>query len=110
MLPEIHKKVWGEELWIANNEYYCGKILRINKGYRCSYHCHPIKDETFYILKGEVLMRFEGNEFTMKDGDSLHVLPGQYHSFRGLVDSEILEISTSHSDSDVIRMDESRAV
>ena len=110
MLPEIHKKVWGEELWIANNEYYCGKILRINKGYRCSYHCHPIKDETFYILKGEVLMRFEGNEFTMKAGDSLRVFPGQYHSFTGLIDSEILEISTPHSDDDVVRMDESRAV
>ena len=110
MQPQVHKKVWGEELWIANNELYCGKILRINKGYRCSYHSHPIKDETFYVLKGEVLMRFEGNEFTMKSGDSLRVFPGQYHSFAGLTDSEILEISTSHSDNDVVRMDESRAV
>ena len=110
MQPRVHKKVWGEELWIANNSLYCGKILRINKGYRCSYHSHPIKDETFYILKGEVLMRFEGNEFTMKSGDSLRVFPGQYHSFTGLTDSEILEISTHHSDDDVVREDESRAV
>lgn len=33
-----------------------GKILTLKKGFRCSLHTHKIKDETFYILDGEVLM------------------------------------------------------
>jgi len=49
-------KDWGRELWIVNNDKYCGKILELNKGYRCSIHYHKIKDETFYILEGRVLM------------------------------------------------------
>ena len=26
--PKIVKKGWGEEIWIHNDEEYCGKILR----------------------------------------------------------------------------------
>ena len=40
-------KPWGHELWIYNSELYCGKILFFNKGKRCSWHYHEIKDETF---------------------------------------------------------------
>lgn len=107
---KTYKKVWGEELWIANNELYCGKILRLKKGYKCSYHAHPIKDETFYILKGKVHMMLEESLRIMCEGDVLRINPGQYHSFTGLTDVEILEISTPHSDGDVIRKDVSGKV
>ena len=52
--PEIHPKGWGRELWIANSELYCGKILELNEDKRCSIHYHKLKDETFYILSGNV--------------------------------------------------------
>ena len=26
--PKVVKKYWGEEIWIHNDEEYCGKILR----------------------------------------------------------------------------------
>ena len=29
---EVHPKGWGDELWITNNDKYCGKILQFNKG------------------------------------------------------------------------------
>ena len=28
---EIHEKAWGHELWIINNEKYCGKLLVFKK-------------------------------------------------------------------------------
>lgn len=105
------KKVWGEEQWIANNKLYCGKILKLKKNYCCSYHAHPVKDETFYILSGEVLLRHADDKFSMlQKGDTVRIMPGEYHSFTGISDAVILEISTSHSDDDVIRKDKSRRV
>jgi len=44
------EKVWGSEDWIVNREY-CGKVLNLNKGFRCSMHYHKNKDETFYVVK-----------------------------------------------------------
>lgn len=105
--PEVHKKLWGEEHWIANNELYCGKILKLNEGYKCSYHCHEIKDETFYILKGKVFMIVEKDQFILNVGDTIRLKPGIYHSFTGIVDSEILEISTQHFEDDSYRKDKS---
>ena len=29
--PKIVQKGWGEEVWIHNDEEYCGKILRFLK-------------------------------------------------------------------------------
>ena len=42
-------KGWGYEDWIVNKEQYCGKLLFIKKGKKCSWHYHKNKDETFYI-------------------------------------------------------------
>lgn len=47
-------KIWGKEIWLVNNNKYCAKYLYLNNGYECSVHFHSKKDETFYILEGEV--------------------------------------------------------
>ncbi|MBS3132454.1 cupin domain-containing protein [Candidatus Woesearchaeota archaeon] len=95
-------KVWGKEVWIVNRDY-CGKILVLNKGYRCSMHHHKLKDETFYILKGKVLLEIGMKKHVMNPGDSMLIKPGQKHRFTGLEDSEIVEFSTHHEDSDSYR-------
>ncbi len=96
------KKAWGKEEWIANYDYR-GKKLVLNKGFRCSMHHHKNKDETFYILKGKVLMEANNEKRIMLPGDSLRIMPGMKHRFTGLEDSEIMEFSTHHEDSDSYR-------
>jgi len=97
------KKIWGKEIWMANTDKYCGKLLKIEKGKRCSIHYHKIKDETFYILEGRVLME-DGEEIRIMDkGDVLRLKPGTKHRFSGLKDSLIIEISTHHEDDDSYR-------
>lgn len=49
-------KGWGYERWITNSELYCGKELFIAKDRRLSLHYHKLKDETFWVLSGEVYM------------------------------------------------------
>lgn len=95
-------KVWGYEKWIVNYDY-CGKKLILNKGFRCSMHYHKNKDETFYINKGKVLMEINNEKRIMKEGESIRITPGTKHRFTGLEDSEIIEFSTHHEDSDSYR-------
>ncbi|MDD5192596.1 MAG: cupin domain-containing protein [Candidatus Nanoarchaeia archaeon] len=110
-MPEtIVKKIWGRELWIANTDKYCGKILEINKGFRSSMHYHKDKDETFYILKGKVLMEVEGKAIVMESGDIQRLLPGQKHRFTGLEKSKMIEFSTHHEESDSYRETKSEKV
>ncbi len=103
-------KVWGSEEWIANTDKYCGKILNLNKGFRCSLHYHKNKDETFYILEGSVLMEFDGEKKIMVKGDTQRIMPGQKHRFTGLKNSKIIEFSTHHEDSDSYRETQSEKV
>ena len=102
-MVEIVKKSWGREEWIENNENYCGKKLVLEKAHGCSYHHHKIKDETFYVDSGLVLLILDGENKMMKPGDTQRILPGQWHRFIGFEDSVITEFSTHHEDSDSYR-------
>jgi mannose-6-phosphate isomerase-like protein (cupin superfamily) len=99
---KIVNKVWGSEEWIVNRDY-CGKILNLKKGFRCSIHYHKKKDETFYILEGKVLLELEGKKEIVKQGDIRLIKPNQKHRFTGLEDSKIIEFSTHHNDADSYR-------
>ena len=101
-------KVWGYEVWFANTPEYCGKEIGVTRGYRCSIHHHKIKDETFYMLDGLMVLelwdeRAHRTVRLMSRGDTQRVLPGQEHRFTGLDDSVFIEVSTHHEDSDSYR-------
>jgi mannose-6-phosphate isomerase-like protein (cupin superfamily) len=53
------EKPWGEELWVAHNEHYAFKIIRVNKGTRTSLQYHRLKRETIYIDEGAVVASLE---------------------------------------------------
>lgn len=110
MKKDTHKKVWGSEEWLVNTNKYCGKFLNLKKGYQCSMHYHKNKDETFYILKGKVLMEVNGEANVMIKNESARIYPNQKHRFTGIENSTILEISTPHEESDSYREIESRKV
>jgi mannose-6-phosphate isomerase-like protein (cupin superfamily) len=105
------KKGWGSELWIANNSQYCGKLLRINKGKRCSLHFHKIKTESFYLHSGRLLMRLMDSqdadtieEFILEAGQCMDIPVGLIHQMVALEDAELFEFSTQHFDSDSHRL------
>jgi len=109
MEPVKHSKGWGYELWIANNEKYCGKILHFNKGKRCSYHYHKLKQETFYVESGKVEVRY-GNKLQSKTtvlhpGDNFEVPTGLMHQIFAIEESKVFEFSTTHFESDSYRIE-----
>jgi quercetin dioxygenase-like cupin family protein len=69
------------------------------------------KDETFHVVRGEMLLRLtykDGKEktLTMREGDSFHVTPGLMHQFEGISsETWILEFSTEHFEEDSFRVE-----
>ena len=111
-LPMKHvPKGWGWERWIVNCEEYCGKLLFFEKGKRCSWHFHKLKDEVFYLQSGKMLIKFseddnlaDASELTLEAGNNFHVYRGLRHQMIALEDSELFEFSTEHFDSDSHRI------
>lgn len=104
-------KGWGYEIWIVNNEKYCGKLLGVQRGKKCSWHYHKIKDEVFYLQSGRIIVRFSDGDdiehaetIVMNKGESFHVPTGLRHQFQALKRSVIVEFSTHHEDADSIRI------
>jgi quercetin dioxygenase-like cupin family protein len=106
-LVHVADKEWGHEEWIANTAAYCGKKLVFKKGYQCSMHHHKIKDETFYIQSGKVLLETDFNGQTMSRimtaGDTAHIVPGMWHRLTAVADTEVIEFSTFHMEEDSYR-------
>ena len=109
--PQFHPKGWGSELWIVNNENYCGKILSFNSGKRFSYHYHKLKTETFYVSKGSIRLLYSwsddiyrANVVELTVGDVFHVPAEMRHQIIALKDSEIFEFSTQHFEEDSYRI------
>lgn len=104
-------KGWGFEKWIVNSKEYCGKLLYLVKGKKCSWHYHILKDETFYIQSGKVLLRYgeedeieHAYEVILKKGDKFHIYRGLKHQMEALEDTELFEFSTQHFDEDSVRI------
>lgn len=110
--PRIEKS-WGHEIWIENNEEYCGKILRFNReGVGTSMHFHVLKRETMLCTFG----RFEiacidtetGAEYSVHlgPGDSVEIPRLTPHRIipRGHLGNELMEFSTQHYDEDSHRL------
>ena len=55
-------KSWGYELWIENNDKYCGKKLFCAKDKYCSFHYHKLKEETFYVASGRLIVFYSGGD------------------------------------------------
>lgn len=105
------EKGWGYELWIVNKPEYCGKILHFEKGKQCSFHYHKIKDETFYVQSGKILIHHGTDEdislakFTvLSQGESFYVPPGLIHQMTALEETDLFEFSTEHFEEDSIRI------
>lgn len=105
-------KGWGFEKWIVNTEEYCGKLLYFAKGKKCSWHYHKLKDETFYIQSGKVLLKYsdsddisDAKELILNKGDKFHIYRQLRHQMFALEDTELFEFSTQHFDSDSHRLE-----
>lgn len=100
------KKPWGREIIWAENSNYVAKMLDINPEQRLSLQYHEIKEETVYVLEGELLLWTSNNSNPeiLPEGSIYHVMPRQVHRFgAGNSSVRLVEVSTPHLE-DVVRI------
>src|SRR5437763_1264643 len=70
-------KPWGHETIWAETESYVGKILHITAGQALSVQYHNVKDETVYLLSGQLIYRvWEGEtprDVDLKIGEAFRI-------------------------------------
>ena len=102
-------KPWGHELIWAHTDRYVGKILHIKAGHALSVQYHNRKDETVYLLSGEMIywVKLDGSDelqdMKLKVGDAFRITPGTVHYMEAVTDCDVLEASTPELD-DVVRL------
>ena len=103
------EKAWGWEEIVSNSTQYCGKVLHVLPGKQCSLHYHILKDETFYLLDGDCEYQTElvPRRNKMVLGEPVHIPPGMLHRFASRGGCRLMEVSTEHSDADVVRLEPS---
>jgi mannose-6-phosphate isomerase len=102
-------KPWGYEIIWAHTDRYVGKLLHINAGHALSVQYHNRKDETVYLLSGEmkywVKLGAELEDVRLEQGDAFRITPGTVHYMEAITDCDILETSTPELD-DVVRIED----
>jgi len=75
-------------------------------------HFHLLKDEAWYISKGEFQYTYIDTETAeqisviVREGDCIHLMPGQPHRMLAIEEGScIFEVSTQHFDSDSYRVE-----
>ena len=105
---KIIEKPWGKEEVIEINDRYMVKKLTMLKGHRCSLQFHNIKQETIYVLTGQLRIYYGLSKEKLEykvfgPDDTITVTPGMVHRMEAVQDSVYLEASTSEMD-DVVRL------
>jgi len=108
--PHIVEKGWGREIIFANNDKYCGKILHFNTNAKFSMHYHLLKQETWYVSSGSFIFKYINTKTATLHEQELHVGDvitnkiGQPHQLICIEEGDIIEVSTTHYDSDSYRL------
>ena len=108
--PKVLTRDWGEEVFIAETPSYLGKLLKMKAGTKGGLQFHTEKDETFYLLSGQAVVRSDDGTgelivARMWPGESYHIPPGAPHQVEAVTDCLFFEASTPHYD-DRVRVEQ----
>ena len=106
----IVKKPWGHEDRWAVTERYLGKTLVIEGGQRLSRQYHEKKDETIYVLEGELVLELGQGEdverVIMGAGARCRIRPNTVHRFSAPSGGcKLIEVSSPEIE-DVVRLED----
>ena len=100
--PRSQFREWGVETFIVESPAYLGKLLHMKPGTKGGLQYHVEKDEAFYLLSGEAIVRtnidVNGHdtllEIRMVQGQGFRIPPGAIHQVEAVTDCILIEWST----------------
>jgi sialic acid synthase SpsE/quercetin dioxygenase-like cupin family protein len=78
------------------NREYCKKLIVVLPRQKHPLHRHKIKEETFQVLHGDVIISLNGNGYKLEPGDQMLVERGAWHGFFSENGCIFEEVSTTH--------------
>jgi NDP-sugar pyrophosphorylase family protein len=87
-------KPWGYEKVLISTDKYLTKELFIRAGYQTSFHKHPRKDETMYIIEGVGYIEFEDHKEHFAKNDTIRIEPNVPHTIVATENTTLHEVST----------------
>jgi quercetin dioxygenase-like cupin family protein len=82
------------------NREYCKKLLVMLPGQRHPEQYHKIKEETFHVLYGDLLVALDGTDQPCRAGDVITVERNIRHAFSTTEGAVVEEVSSSHITAD----------
>ncbi|WP_286239988.1 N-acetylneuraminate synthase family protein [Neptuniibacter halophilus] len=98
---------FGAAMITVMNRQYCKKLIILLPGQQHPEHLHKRKDETFYVLSGEITVNLDGKAQQLKSGEMITVPAHTQHSFSSETGAVFEEISTRHFQDDSFYSDDS---
>ncbi len=102
------EKPWGKEEVIEINDRYMMKKLTMWRGHRCSLQYHNKKQETIYVISGQLRIFYDSGQEHLDSKDFgpdeyITLKTGVVHRMEAVEDSVYLEASTPEME-DVVRL------
>lgn len=96
-------KPWGYEKILISTEKYLTKELFIREGYQTSFHYHPNKDETLFVLRGSGYVEFKDRKQSFSRNETIRIEPKTAHTIVAGEHTVLHEVSTPHPE-DTVRI------
>lgn len=87
------------------NRTYCKKIIILFPNQKHPSHIHHIKEETFHIQNGSMILTVNEKKYNLKAGQLFTIFSGEVHSFSSKSGCIFEEISTTHYTDDSYYID-----
>jgi len=97
-------KPWGHEFLWAQDDRFATWLLSISSGHATSMHCHEHKATVLTVLSGQVTCSTLSQRHFLSQGDSIFFAPKVFHSTKGIIDSEVIEVETPPLKGDLVRL------
>lgn len=101
-----HFRHYGATIINVINREYCKKLIVVLPGQQHPSHYHKVKEESFQVLYGTLILTLGGVTKEMNAGDVMTVERGMLHSFTTKEGCIFEEVSTTHVKNDSYYEDE----
>lgn len=99
-------KEFGSCMITVVNRDYCKKLIFLLPGQSHPPMFHKLKDETFFLLFGDLDLKLDNVQKQIEEGDTVAIAPSVVHEFITKGGAIIEEVSSSHMSDDSFYLDD----
>jgi len=64
-------------------------VVRLKSGEDFNAHYHNVMEENFFVLEGKIDFAVDGKQYTLGEGEFIHIEPGQVHYLKNNTETPV---------------------